>query len=813
MKNSNTNLYWPPHEPVFLFILLILGIAANYLSFPLFFGVDFLFGSIFSLVVLSIYGLAWGAVSAIVVSSYTYFLWGHPYAIVIFSLEIIFIGFCLIKSRFSMLQCAGLFWAFLGIPAVFIFYHLIMQMDIISTLVVMLKQCANGIFNALIATLLINMLPALRNRCTVRRSKTIPMREILFNFMVVLVFLSVLVVMIIEGRTAKHRLEQAVATNLQTLSTDVSGHLELWFKQHMHAVTELATLVANTYPEASQRIQDHTEIVSRMFPDFHNMYVADAFATTIAFFPPVNEKGESTIGLNFSDRDYFKKLKTTRRPVLSKVFMGRGGVFSPIVTMSAPVIIEDQFKGYSLAALNLAHLGKIVQLYSQKNSYGITLTDAEDRVIASSLSERTPMHQFSPRQQGELQRYNDAFFLWSPSTRDLPTMTRFSRSFYLYENFISKDLPWKITIQCPVSRQQQLLFSQYIRYLSTLLICTVVAFILASLISSWMARPLAQLAQWTKKIPDPQLLSSPKNSVFPKNSITEIDLLVNNFEAMSLLLKSNFVELENKSRETEQVNISLKDKIDELEAARQALKESEERFRNSFDNAPIGMALVDTDDHFVQVNRALCNILGYTQDELLSKSIPEITHPKDRELETGHKTQISDGSADGFQMIKRYVRSDGNIVWGKLNVSTIYDIQKNPLYYVGQLEDITAQKDLEAQLLQSQKMEAIGTLAGGVAHDFNNLLQAIQGYAELLISFKNENDSDYKDLRKIYAAATRGGELTRQLLAFSRKLKSNKRSVDLNYEIKTARDLMDRTIPKMIEIDLQLEENLKKNQR
>jgi len=378
----------------------------------------------------------------------------------------------------------------------------------------------------------------------------------------------------------------------------------------------------------------------------------------------------------------------------------------------------------------------------------------------------------------------------------------------------------------------------------------------------------------------------------------------------------------------------LQTEIIERRRSEEALRESEERFRNSFDNAPIGMALVDINERFIRVNHALCNILGYTPDELLSKTVPAIMHPDDRELESEYKMQIFGGTSNGFRMIKRYIRSDGNIVWGKLSVSPVLDKQKNPLYYIGQLEDITQQKEaetklqeaeqryrtffeqspdavviidpettlpiefndnvlhllgysrkefsklkirnyeavespeeikqhieesfargreqfetkmrtkdgriidvlesiqvielfgkrvchnifrditeqknLEAQLLQSQKMEAIGTLAGGVAHDFNNLLQAVQGYAELLQSGRNEDDPDYRDLQQIYSAACRASQLTRQLLTFGRKVKSNKQPVDLNHEVRTARDLMDRTIPKMIEIELQLEEDLKR---
>jgi signal transduction histidine kinase len=113
-------------------------------------------------------------------------------------------------------------------------------------------------------------------------------------------------------------------------------------------------------------------------------------------------------------------------------------------------------------------------------------------------------------------------------------------------------------------------------------------------------------------------------------------------------------------------------------------------------------------------------------------------------------------------------------------------------------------EELESQLRQIQKMEAIGTLAGGIAHEFNNLLQSVQGYAELILLGKDESNPDYQRLKAICRAATRGGELTQQLLTYSRKSESKLRPVDLNREVLETNRILERTLPKMIEIRLDL---------
>jgi signal transduction histidine kinase len=101
-------------------------------------------------------------------------------------------------------------------------------------------------------------------------------------------------------------------------------------------------------------------------------------------------------------------------------------------------------------------------------------------------------------------------------------------------------------------------------------------------------------------------------------------------------------------------------------------------------------------------------------------------------------------------------------------------------------------------------MEAVGILAGGIAHDFNNLLQAVLGYSELMLQRKKEGERDYADLHKIYQAGKRGADLVKSLLTFSRKVETKYVPVDLNQEIISVRNLLSRTIPKTIRIDLHL---------
>ena len=127
----------------------------------------------------------------------------------------------------------------------------------------------------------------------------------------------------------------------------------------------------------------------------------------------------------------------------------------------------------------------------------------------------------------------------------------------------------------------------------------------------------------------------------------------------------------------------------------------------------------------------------------------------------------------------------------------------------GTARNITERKHLEERLRQAVKMEAIGTLAGGLAHDFNNLLQVVLGYAELILLGKEKQDKDYQKARLIYGAATRGRDLVNRILTFSRRVETKPRTINLNDELKQVEHLLGRTIPKMIDIELRLANNLR----
>ncbi len=138
--------------------------------------------------------------------------------------------------------------------------------------------------------------------------------------------------------------------------------------------------------------------------------------------------------------------------------------------------------------------------------------------------------------------------------------------------------------------------------------------------------------------------------------------------------------------------------VTERRRTEEELREAEERFRSAFHNTPVGMALVNLEGRYLQVNRALGEILGYPEDELLGKTYMELTYPEDREISGDYARRIERGELDSYNLEKRYVHAEGLPVWVSLSVSIVRDARGKPLYYIAQLQDITERKQVEEDL-------------------------------------------------------------------------------------------------------------------
>ena len=241
-------------------------------------------------------------------------------------------------------------------------------------------------------------------------------------------------------------------------------------------------------------------------------------------------------------------------------------------------------------------------------------------------------------------------------------------------------------------------------------------------------------------------------------------------------------------------------------------KESEEvriRLAAAVEQAAETVVITNAQGTIVYANPAFERTTGYSCGEAIGQNLRVFkSGPHDDEIYKRMWDTITEGKIWTGHITNK--KKDGTLFEEDASISPVKDDSGKITNFVAVKRDVTREISLQKQLLQAQKMEAIGTLAGGIAHDFNNILQVALGYSELLLTGKSGKDPDYSDLQKIYHAAHSGAELVRNLLTFSRKVEPKPVPMDLNNQVRNVAKLLGRTIPRMIDIQLELAENLKR---
>lgn len=224
--------------------------------------------------------------------------------------------------------------------------------------------------------------------------------------------------------------------------------------------------------------------------------------------------------------------------------------------------------------------------------------------------------------------------------------------------------------------------------------------------------------------------------------------------------------------------VALGDDITECKRMQQALKKSEERYRDLVENARDIIYTHDLDGNYTSVNQAVEQITGYTREETLKMNVVQTVAPEC--LEKANQMiarKVAGEKVTAYEL--EIIAKDGRRIAVEVNTKIIF--QDNvPAFVQGIARDITERKQLEAQLRQSQKLEAIGQLAGGIAHDFNNMLTAITGHSSLGLRKLKAEDPLRENFEEINKAGARAAALTRQLLAFSRKQILQPKVLNLN---------------------------------
>ncbi|AIE73594.1 MULTISPECIES: hybrid sensor histidine kinase/response regulator [unclassified Synechocystis] len=529
--------------------LLLAGYGGNYFRLHLFFGVDFLFGSIATLLVIVYFGLFWGLISAAIAGSYTLLIWHHGYALVVILLEALVVAIMLRQKQRNLVLLNSLFWLLIGMPLVYIFYHWGLNMTPVPARLVTLKQATNGIFNSLIASFLITSfgltnvtLPVLL-KPTYPRWQRLSFEQTLFNLLVAFIFFPLLFVTVFNGQESFLEMEKQMAENLTSLSIPVQNSIQDWYQNHLRGaeifseqILPLLTEVNRGNDEQLFFLSLETETTQKAFDGFSYIYIGDRQGKIIASSPEFNEVGQSRLGLiqsqkvaNFSLAQPGMKISPLHRTSLD---------IKPHISITIPLMNDNGLQGFVNASLNLSKAENLLYADRVNDQLSITLTDGKNQVVASTIANLLPLEVYQPFQAGEIRNLDENTYHWYPDQPANPTL-RWRNSYYYHISSLENINGWQLIIGLPAQESVEQLQSHSVQKLGLLLCLTLIGLVIAIGISKRVAKPLLTLAKITTDIPA-KLQYQGLTPVALHSEVSEVVTLNENFNEMLTTLQNQF---------------------------------------------------------------------------------------------------------------------------------------------------------------------------------------------------------------------------------------------------------------------------------
>ncbi|MGE5656831.1 MAG: ATP-binding protein [Actinomycetota bacterium] len=524
-----------------LIILIAAGYAGNYFKLQLVFYIDFLLGSIASLIVVRLYGLSWGILATLIVSLQTLFLWNHPYAMIIFTAEALFVGWKLRHRSNNLLLWDVVYWILIGMPLVWLFYGQVMGIETKAVLLVMLKQAVNGIFNALVASLLIAHLPIYQWVGHPQATKKLFFEQTLFNLFVAFVFFPALILIIRDSANATEQQEQTVLVNLQSASKTLVTRLHEWHQQSQQSLQELAVGTSRLEMQPTDNLQAAVALTQRSFSSFKRLYLTDREGNPIVVIPPVEHS--SILGKQL------RELAQGQQPQIVDILTGSDQKASAVMIETVPIIRNNRQLGSIIAEIELSSINQLLSSHFYPLGLAISLVNHDKRVITSTRSDLTNLQEFDHPQGGQVRLLEKGVYHWFPSHSGLAQIKRWEKSFYVQVTSLNEGMPWDLIIEAATAPHIKNLQDFYIQSFATLVLIAVLAPLLANPVSRYLVKPIWKLAQLTNNLPD-KLLEQ-EEIVWPQSSVMEMIALTNNFQLMSSTLEQKFNEIQRANRQTQ----------------------------------------------------------------------------------------------------------------------------------------------------------------------------------------------------------------------------------------------------------------------
>ena len=770
-------------------ILIGLGWLGNVFHLPLFFGVDFLFGTIPIMVLVYIYGMFWGVLGATIAGSYTYLLWGHPWACIILILEALWVSIGLRRGYRHMVLLDLLYWIPIGMGLVWFFYHHMLNVPTTGAFLIVLKQSLNGIFNALIASLILNLLP---QSWLTGNAKQRSLEQILFTLLATFTITPLLILTTISGWQNMTDMQTDIQANLFQTASVIKVEIQSWYSRHRRGLESIAqsvstkSLQVSSDPQTNRTLDNYLITVQQTLSGFSTIYVTNDQGQVIGGIasdhPSQNEPTTNIDALkNSALKSIWDQIKIDHKTLITPPHQDdispqwHVGLVSPILDA------QNQFQGIVYGTLELEDLESVLKQQTDPTLFEAVILDTQQQVLVNN-TDNLPLDLTA----GQTISLSQGQFQWLPDLPGKPIMTRWRKSFYGQDLSLGEDLPWLLRIKLSSGPYIDSLELLYIRSLSLLLILLIVALPIVAILSNWLTKPLLRLAQVSTDLP--QKLRHYRNLEWPDSLIAEINLLQKNFQGMVQALESQFQQIKN-------TNLQLEERVQERTAA---LRDSEERFRQLAEHIDNVFWMTDAKkQQLLYVSPAYESLWGHSPEELYEQPLRFVDSIllEDRERVMSRFPQQPLGLYDEEY---RILQPSGEIRWIHDRAFPILNEEGEVYRVVGIAEDITDRKKAEQVMAAAKEAadsanRAKSEFLATMSHELRTPMNAVIGMTELLLD--SSLDAQQRQfLEIVYSSGNTLLDLINDILDFSRieadRVDLDEAPVNLRHVLEESLDLV-----------------------